>query len=657
MNNQEEIQHKEGVKNTRLSDVSQENRRNSDSIIRELLNLPSEEEQIAEQKCKDEIAINSVEVDRLNSVIADLTRRLKNAQLTIEAERTIAQNATTQVELYKQEIENLSQILKLESAKSFNIENKSIQQRESQRYEINKVKASELLQEIRTEEVDFWITKHQKEPLKLQRMRKKLVIMENELESQKKLLQEMTEFDQLNESLSTASQIGNIEECKELLIHKGAWINNIDTAGYLPIHYACANGNYDIVQLFLENGSDYSSFLSGHSPIVIAASHGHIDIIELLLHYNANIEDMGSARCPPSIAAMINEHYETFAYFLNETSCNINAYDADENTALHLAVKISDPERSIQVILFLLEKGIDREKVNRKGHTALQVALYDQNKPAAQALGAEFPVDVAQPVGVDETRGGGGRKGQDSKKMTSSSGRHNTTTSAKHSHRGPIHPADPQQSHTGGHHGGKMPPESIHYLPRSIDSPVRPSPAALHSAPAGNSRIHRDIQRAQGMGNPTASPSTTNTRSSGLYGVLNRSAALGMSMPLERRATAVDNLSMQIIHRRQQIQQHVQQPPGPPINTTALCVASSAASVGEQEQSRESQRGGKSLVRRYEGEVPSRPVVPGAVLDGRLHSAESGIEDGASIAAAAAGGFLDSQSVISAVTFEHTSLS
>ena len=295
MNNQEEIQHKEGVKNTRLSDVSQENRRNSDSIIRELLNLPSEEEQIAEQKCKDETAINSVEVDRLNSVIADLTRRLKNAQLTIEAERTIAQNATTQAELYKQEIENLSQILKLESAKSFNIENKSIQQRESQRYEINKVKASELLQEIRTEEVDFWITKHQKEPLKLQRMRKKLVIMENELESQKKLLQEMTEFDQLNESLSTASQIGNIEECKELILHKGAWINNIDTAGYLPIHYACANGNYDIVQLFLENGSDYSSFLSGHSPIVIAASHGHIDIIELLLHYNANIEDMGSA--------------------------------------------------------------------------------------------------------------------------------------------------------------------------------------------------------------------------------------------------------------------------------------------------------------------------------------------------------------------------
>jgi uncharacterized protein len=340
---------------------------------------------------QDEIHTEN-EVDRLKVMVSDLSRRLKNAQLTIESERTIAKNATLQANLYRQKLGQVSHMLRLESAKSFNIETKNMQLLEAKRFEANKEKASEMHQQLRLDEVDHWITKNKKEPLKLQRLRKNVAALENEQESQKKLLQEMSEIGQLNESLSTAAQLGDLTKCS-LLLKAGAWVNYVDAAGYLPIHYACSNGFFDVVKLCLEFGADHSSFISGHAPVVVAASKGHTHIVSLLLSFGANVEDKGSGRCPASIAALTNGHFETFAFLLNEGDADPCSADANENTALHVAVRLKEQDKALQTIDFLLEKGIDQSLVNRKGHTALQVALYDQNKVIARALGAVINAD------------------------------------------------------------------------------------------------------------------------------------------------------------------------------------------------------------------------------------------------------------------------
>jgi len=47
-------------------------------------------------------------------------------------------------------------------------------------------------------------------------------------------------------------------------------------------------------------------------------------------------------------------------------------------------------ERALEVICFLLERGVAVGRINRRGHTALQVALYAQNKQVAHALGAVY---------------------------------------------------------------------------------------------------------------------------------------------------------------------------------------------------------------------------------------------------------------------------
>jgi hypothetical protein len=555
------------------------------------------------------------EAERLKVQVADLTRRLKNAQLTIEAERIIAKNATAQADLYRQQIGYMSHMLRLETAKSFNIETRSTQQQEARRYEELKEKCAELHQKVRVEEVDHWMTKNKKEPLKLQRMREKLAKMEAEIDSQQKLLQEMTEMEQLNERLSTAAQLGDLSECNRLL-KAGAWVNSVDAAGYLPIHYACSGGFYDVVKLFLEYGADHSSFLTGHSPLVVAANNGRIDIISLLISFGASLEDKGGARCPATIAAMLNGHLETLAYLLNEANADLDAFDANENTALHLAVRLPDKERSIQVILYLLEKGADTTKLNRKGHTALQVALYDENKPAAHALGGNFAPEITPaPDGLDDTALTNRRsmKGSETpqKKATSPGPRNTRATND----------------------GSKGVTEEVQYLPRNIDSPVRPSPSALLTS---------------------TSSAKLGVRGPSPQAGLNRSSAVSTDVVRSRRAAALDGLAAQLstqrpkglLHERQggtpqgsgaaaargvgQPVRH-KEPPGTPGNTAAVTVIPSKALKQEQ-----------------------------AAPPAELHTAEA-LETASQLSAdsreqfdlegAAAAGMLDSQSVISAVTF------
>ena len=63
---------------------------------------------------------------------------------------------------------------------------------------------------------------------------------------------------------------------------------------------------------------------------------------------------------------------------------NINACDFQGQSALHAAIKLSDP---VSCIHFLLRAGIDAKITNHQGLTAMQVALALTNIPALEALG------------------------------------------------------------------------------------------------------------------------------------------------------------------------------------------------------------------------------------------------------------------------------
>lgn len=568
---------------------------------------------------------NLNEAERLKLVVADLNRRLKNAQLTIEAERTIAKNATAQADLYRQKLGGLSNMLRLETARAFNIETKHMQQMEAKRFESNKERATNLHQQLRLEEVDHWMTANKREPLKLQKLRTKVANLESEQESQKKLLQEMTEIDSLNEKLSTAAQLGNLGECNHLL-RSGAWVNYVDAAGYLPIHYACANGYYDVVKLCLEFGADHSSFLTGHSPVVVAASNGRIDIIDLLLGFGANIEDKGSGRCPATIAAMMSNNFEAFAYLVNEAGADLNSCDGNENTALHLAARLPDREQSIQTILFLLDKGVDTQRINRKGHTALQVALYDENKPAAHALGGEFVAEVVDELGATEAVN----------QRTGDSKRNNTA--------GPVQMSACMPNLNNNGQSGKTRSNNVQYLPKSIDSPQRASISQLRASSSSakvSNRGEPTVPGVDGEGAATEpatgtapAPGTADTSPSGTAQA-RRQAALG-TLSTQLRGKPVARAGGEPVARQIGSQPQTKDNEGGQPNSAACKQQPGRETVKlKASQSGEADRGNADA--REE-----------SLADTSL-SGESGLPH--MLNEAQAGGMFDSQSVISAVTF------
>ena len=130
----------------------------------------------------------------------------------------------------------------------------------------------------------------------------------------------------------------------------------------------------------------------GYSCIVIAATYGYIDIIELLINFGADVEDKGRSRNPPIIAALEGGHLEVFEYLVDQIGADVNSTNCDENTCLHIAVnlKVESVSYQLQIIHSIIDRGINQTRVNRKGLTALQLALLNHNRIISQELGARF---------------------------------------------------------------------------------------------------------------------------------------------------------------------------------------------------------------------------------------------------------------------------
>ena len=61
-------------------------------------------------------------------------------------------------------------------------------------------------------------------------------------------------------------------------------MNLCGTNGYTPIHFACYNGNIDVVNSLLKcNSSVNLCGTDGYTPLHLACIHGHIDIVNILL--------------------------------------------------------------------------------------------------------------------------------------------------------------------------------------------------------------------------------------------------------------------------------------------------------------------------------------------------------------------------------------
>ncbi|CAG8721065.1 18813_t:CDS:2, partial [Acaulospora morrowiae] len=71
--------------------------------------------------------------------------------------------------------------------------------------------------------------------------------------------QSLDELD-FQRSLHYASMVGDVGRVKTIISKKGFTIvNEIDTAGFTPLHYASRNGHLEICRILLESGANVNA--------------------------------------------------------------------------------------------------------------------------------------------------------------------------------------------------------------------------------------------------------------------------------------------------------------------------------------------------------------------------------------------------------------
>jgi len=88
-----------------------------------------------------------------------------------------------------------------------------------------------------------------------------------------------------DESLQNAVLVGNIELTRQVLQNENVDINALQSPGWTVLHHACRLGHLKMIILLLEFGADTSLVNEeGLTPLLIAVTNGNFDAAACLIH-------------------------------------------------------------------------------------------------------------------------------------------------------------------------------------------------------------------------------------------------------------------------------------------------------------------------------------------------------------------------------------
>jgi ankyrin repeat protein len=138
--------------------------------------------------------------------------------------------------------------------------------------------------------------------------------------------------------------------------------------GLLPLMEYAANGNKEVVRLFLISGFDPHTVSANNATVLMAAAN-FPEIIEMLLAAGANVSLKTDEGNTALMFAVVEKNVESVNLLL-QAGAAINERNESGETALFGAVRQDEKE----IVKLLLAHGADKNIENAKGQTVLDIA-------------------------------------------------------------------------------------------------------------------------------------------------------------------------------------------------------------------------------------------------------------------------------------------
>jgi hypothetical protein len=158
----------------------------------------------------------------------------------------------------------------------------------------------------------------------------------------------------------------------------------------LSIHKSCQDGNLEVVQELVRQGSHINARdATSSSPLHYAAMFGHLNIVKYLINEKAFKNNKNSTGQTPLLCAAMNGHLEVVQYLIEEKVFGF-AVDNEGNSALHAAAKNGHH----LLLKWMIQSGVvDASIKNLKGQTYHDLLLIQQRGSSPVATASAAPTD------------------------------------------------------------------------------------------------------------------------------------------------------------------------------------------------------------------------------------------------------------------------
>ena len=178
----------------------------------------------------------------------------------------------------------------------------------------------------------------------------------------------------------------NVDIVRHLVIDKHCNINVKGRDGYTPLHWACIEGQYKVVQ-FLTSHTECNIEAENdnhNKPLHVACISGSVDIVRhLVIDKHCDINVKGQNGYTPLHWACNKGQYKVVQFLTSHTECNIEAEDDNHNKPLHVACFSG----SVDIVRHLvIDKHCDINVKRQNGYTPLHCACIEGQYKVVQFL-------------------------------------------------------------------------------------------------------------------------------------------------------------------------------------------------------------------------------------------------------------------------------